>query len=174
MAQSALITRPAASQSDLITRPNAVGEGGGGEGGDTILDAGSAQNISFLSGGATLVWTNQPTAETEFNGAINRRVIADLGGRATIQAYASGTVPSGPAATLAVKYSIDNGASWLHFGSGCFVTIDNLGAAVQTAFGVAVAIPAGAQGDVLLSVFGVGDATPTEDPAFILIGALVR
>lgn len=155
-----------------VVRSFIVLQQGAQGGGDTIVDAGGPFNLTFIAGTATI--TNMPDAETEFNSASNRRLPAMLEGRTLIQAYAGGTVAGGPGSTLSIKYSLDGGANFVHFSpTPCTVAIDALAAGTQTAFGTEVAINAEAQTDVVLGIFTDGDATPTEDPSWVLVGALI-
>lgn len=143
--------------------------GGGGGGGTTIVLT-TAMDLCWIAG-ASVVWTNEPDAETELLGNSNRRKASNLVGMATIQAYAGGTASAGPGSFLELKWSLD-GLTFFAFTTPCRVATDNLAAATSTTVGVEVEIPLAAQTHVILAWFGDGDSTPTEDPGWTMLGAI--
>lgn len=142
---------------------------GGGGSGDTIIDAGGAVTISIYAG-AALVVTNAPDAITEVQA--NRRIPVNLSGRTMIAIGIGGTVPGAGLSHLQV--STNGGASFHAFVSPCTVADTGLAAGVGTLLGTAVAIAeADAVEDAIISWFTDGDATPTEDPAFTTVIAVI-
>lgn len=149
------------------TRP--CGRGGGG-GGTTVLDAGLAETIALLAGSAVTV-TNAPDAITEVSA--NRRAPADLTGRTEIAGGVAGTTPGGN--RIVLRVSTDAGASFHAFASECVVADTGLGAAVGTLLGSFVSIAtADAVANAILGWFTDGDATPTEDPVYTTVVAVIR
>lgn len=121
----------------------------------------------FLTVGAT--WTNMPAALTEFNGVTTGRQKLDIGAYNFVRLSAEvESVASVAAATLRLQYSLDAGSTWAYFDavSGPKVLVD---AASGTVTGPWCAVPAAAQGDVLIRLVGIG-GDGAVDP---VIGAVV-
>lgn len=129
-----------------------------------------AETISLLAGSAVTV-TNAPDAITEVSA--NRRAPVDLTGRTEIAAGVAGTTPGGN--RIVIRVSTDAGATFHAFASECVVADTAIGAAVGTVLGSFVAIAAAdAIPDAILGWFTDGDATPTEDPVYTTVIAVVR
>ena len=141
-----------------------------GPSGSVTLDAGLAETITVLSGSGTTI-TNAPDAITEISA--NRRIPVDLTGRTEIAAGVAGTAVGG--GFCVIRVSTDAGASFHAFATECRVADTGIGAAVGTLLGTFVAIdPADAIATAIISVFTDGDATPTEDPVYTTVIAVVR
>ena len=125
---------------------------------------------TFLANGTAEVWSNQPAATTEFDGASNRRLSVDLT-NATQARFSANIVVSGTGgATLRVQYSTDGGGSWTNLDGGAGPTVPIASGRQATAF---FNIDAAAQADVLLRVVGQGGNGFT-DPSFITIDLEVK
>mgnify|MGYP001199974278 CR=1 FL=1 len=146
--------------------------GGGGGGGTTVIDAGLADDVSWVDG-AAIIWTNEPDADTEIFGNLNRRKVINAAGRETVTPYVAGTVPAGPGSIVKLMYSLDAGATWREFTGVASVSTDNLAAGTSTNIGTTRVIPLEARiTNLMCTWFGNADATPTEDPAITTLGAI--
>jgi hypothetical protein len=135
---------------------------------------GTSGNVSavytFLAPGAAEVWTNQPLATTEFDGATNRRLAVNLSNATEARFQANITTSGAAGSTLRVQYSTNGGTSWTNLNGGTGPTVPITAGLQTTAF---FAIDAAARTDVLLRVVGQ-NGNGTTDPAFMTMNLEVR
>ena len=119
--------------------------------------------FTIAATGGIDVWTNQPSATTEFPGSTARRVQADLQrateGRLSVNMGVAGASGS----TLAAQYSTDGGSTWAYLDGSAGPTVAI--SAVDNAVGSWVNLASGAKADVLLRLVGAG-GNATADPSF--------
>jgi len=122
--------------------------------------------ITFISTGGT-IWTNMPSALTEFLGSVNYRQKIDLthyDNEAKCRLVGNVLVGGTNNAKIRVQYSVDNGANWNYFEANGLPQLTGLN---TTGIKVSewVLLPETAKTDVLLRVVGL-DGNGTADPSF--------
>lgn len=117
-------------------------------------------NITFNT--ATIQWQNQPSALTEFLGAISRRTKIDLSNLTQARLITRVDVAGATGAKLAVQYSTDE-SSWnyLDDSSGPFAIIDTTGLKISSFVNISTL----ALTDVFLRIVGTG-GNGVADPNF--------
>jgi len=130
----------------------------------------SASSHVMITAGAASTWTDMPLAATEYLGNTIRRIFADLTGRTSIRFFAGYSVAGFAGSVLRLQYTTDlTGAiGWTNLSGD--LPIDVAAPAVQIR--AADAIPAAAQGPVLVRVQGAG-GNAVIDPVFVEVGFTV-
>ena len=104
-----------------------------------------------------LAWTNMPAAETELAGVVHRRCRVDLTDCDRCRLTARVSTQGAAGSVLKAQYATADAGPWTDLTIGVSL------AAVDTAAGAWGDVPAGAKGDVIVRVVGVG-GNGTADP----------
>ncbi len=149
------------TNNDLYYRSGNAWLKANGAGGSTAT---APQSLTFRA--TTETWNAQPAGTTEYLGGTTRRLKQDLTNMNYARLQVSLTTAGVAGAVLGVQYSSDNGNSWnyLDGSSGPYCAISTTGLTVSGW----VSIAAGAKGDVLLRLVGVG-GNATVSPVFVSI-----